>query len=412
MELHLLPLFIPILFLLVYLEWRHDNEERKVTGEKNYNLSSSITNISFGMIERVFDVFFFLGLIFVFNFIESSIGLFNIQLNSVLPWILCFLILDFVIYWFHRSGHMINILWGAHVTHHQCEEFNLTVAFRNSVFPHIFRSVYMLILPVLGFPGEMIIICLTISGIWQFCIHTKHINRLGFLERFMMTPSHHRVHHGRNPLYIDKNFGGFLIIWDKLFGTFQEEVEEVQFGITEQVEHNNPLVAMTHVWKDILKVSSTKKSFLQRIKLWFQTPGAFYEENMTVLDKSKELAFAKRPNKRVQKYQVLHLSVTAAILLYFLVYVEYFSAIGMATCIIFIVVSVINISLLPTNKDWVRKLERYRLLSFVLLPLLFKSGVLFILGGVIVLCSMRRNLMKELTDVAAFKTKSFQKDFL
>lgn len=397
MSIHLLPLFIPLLFILVFLEWKHDMEERKETGKASFNFQSSLTNISFGMIERVFDVFFFLALMGLFNYISANFGLFTFSKSSVLSWLACFVLLDFVIYWFHRSGHTINLLWGAHVTHHQCEEFNLTVAFRNSIFPHIFRSVYMLILPFLGFSGEMVIICLTISGIWQFGIHTKHIKKLGFLEWFMMTPSHHRVHHGRNPLYIDKNFGGSLIIWDRLFGTFQEEIEEVDFGITDKKSYNNPLEAMTHVWTDILFVAKGKKSFREQFAIWFQTPARFYSENEAKLATKKSAIQIKEANPRLKKYQLLHISVIAGLLLYFLVFVEFFTGLEKGLTIAFIVVSVINITMLSSNSELVKSIEKYRLLSMLMIPLIVKSGLLFIIAGVVVLCSIRRELAR--TDV-------------
>ena len=394
MSIHLLPLFIPLLFLLVYLEWRHDVNERKETGQSNFDFQSSLTNISFGMIERIFDVFFFLGLIAVFNYIQSAVGLFDIQINHVFAWISCFFLLDFIIYWFHRSGHTINLLWGAHVTHHQCEQFNLTVAFRNSIFPHIFRSFYMLILPILGFPGEMIIICLTVSGIWQFCIHTKHINKLGILEKFMMTPSHHRVHHGKNPIYIDKNFGGFFIIWDRIFGTFQEEIGEVEFGITSYVQHNNALIAMTHVWKDIAHISSQKKNIFSAIKLWFQSPYRFYtdiEEQLNLT--TKEVKKKQAVSARTKKYQFFHIVIIAFLLMHLLVFIEFYNPVEKFFSMSFIVFSVLNVSLLYAQNSLVQSLEKYRLLGFILIPLLLQSGILFIIGGVIVLCSIRRELI-------------------
>jgi sterol desaturase/sphingolipid hydroxylase (fatty acid hydroxylase superfamily) len=390
MNIHILPLFIPLLFLLVYLEWMHDIKESRESGKKNFKFQSSITNITFGILERIFDVFFFFAVVAVFNLVKEKIGIFSIEFHHVFAWLTCFVFLDFIIYCFHRSGHTINLLWGAHVTHHQCEEFNLTVAFRNSIFPHIFRAFYMLILPILGFPGEMIIICLAISGLWQFCIHTKHINKLGILEKFMMTPSHHRVHHGKNPMYIDKNFGGFFIIWDRLFGTFQEEIEEVEFGITDEVQHNNALVAMTHVWKDIIKISSGKNSFLARCTLWFQSPSQFYKDNELMLKTTTSQKSKKRNvSKKTIKYQVLHMIIVTLSMMHFLVYVEFYTPLLKVFAILFILVSVVNVSLLYTNNSYVRQIENYRLIVYMLVPILLKSSILFMIGGIVIIVSFR-----------------------
>ena len=155
------------------------------------------------------------------------------------PWIYWTALLfaeDFMFYWLHRVDHYCRLFWAVHVTHHSSEEFNLTVGFRSSVFQPLYRFIWFIPLPLLGFKGEDVMLMYAITQIYGILIHTQYVKKLGPLEWFMSTPSHHRVHHGKNIKYLDKNMGMIFIFWDRLFGTFQEEEEEVEFGLTKNLE--------------------------------------------------------------------------------------------------------------------------------------------------------------------------------
>ncbi len=283
MNIHYLPVLIPILFLMIWLEWQHNKEEHPDT----FRFESTVLNICCGIIERVFDLYIYIGIYFLFNFLQSYFGLFELAQYRWWQWLLCFVGVDFLVYWYHRGGHVINFLWASHVTHHQCEEFNLSVAFRNSVLPNIFRAIWLSSLAILGFPAEMIIISLTVSGLWQFCLHTTVIDKLGPLEYILSTPSSHRVHHGQNEQYLDKNFGGFFIIWDRLFGTYAPEIEPVKYGITNGFDSVSPVKAYFHVWKDLFLMHQKAKTFSEKINIWFGTPADFYTSYKNELPKKQ-----------------------------------------------------------------------------------------------------------------------------
>lgn len=201
-----------------------------------------------------------LNYFFKFKFVEIS--------NQYAYWGVLLIAQDFMYYWLHRVDHYCRMFWAVHVTHHSSEEFNLTVGFRSSVFQPLYRFIYFIPLALLGFKGIDIMFIYSATQIYGILIHTKTVNKLGVLEYFMSTPSHHRVHHASNVKYLDKNMGMVFIIWDKLFGTFvaEDEKENVVFGLTENIKTYHPLKMVFHEWiniaKDLKKPSSLKAKFM------------------------------------------------------------------------------------------------------------------------------------------------------
>ena len=176
--------------------------------------------------------------------------------NVVVYWVLLIILEDFLYYWLHRFDHEIRLFWAVHVTHHSSEYLNFTVGFRSSVFQPLYRFFYFIPLALLGFSPIDIAFIYSATQIWGILVHTKLIRKMGWLEYFLVTPSHHRVHHASNPKYLDKNMGMFLIIWDKMFGTFQAELAEseyepIRYGLTKPVEKVNIGTIIFHEWQSI-----------------------------------------------------------------------------------------------------------------------------------------------------------------
>jgi sterol desaturase/sphingolipid hydroxylase (fatty acid hydroxylase superfamily) len=167
--------------------------------------------------------------------------------TSPLAWAVLLLADDFVFYWAHRVSHVCRFFWATHEAHHSSEQFTLTTALRQP-WTHLPVVLFWLPLPLLGFRPEMILVAHTISLIYQYWIHTELIGRLGPLEWVLNTPSHHRVHHGSNARYLDRNYAGILIVWDRLFGTFQVEDEPVVYGLTKPLERRDILTVAFHEW--------------------------------------------------------------------------------------------------------------------------------------------------------------------
>jgi sterol desaturase/sphingolipid hydroxylase (fatty acid hydroxylase superfamily) len=231
---------IPFFFLLIFLEIIYCLVKRK----SYYRLNDSIADLSTGIGNQLSGIIFKSFTLFGYIYLYQNFRIYTFDLStpltSFISWILAFLIYDFFYYWSHRMSHEWNLFWASHVVHHSSEEFNLTVALRQPALG-IFNWIFYLPMAIVGFSPEFFLLHGQINLIYQFWIHTRTIGRLGFLELFLNTPSHHRVHHGRNPKYIDKNYGGILILWDKIFGTFQGEEEEPAYGIKYPIKTWNPL---------------------------------------------------------------------------------------------------------------------------------------------------------------------------
>lgn len=195
--------------------------------------------------------------------------------NPVVYWIALFIAEDFMYYWLHRIDHYCRLFWAVHVTHHNSEEFNLTVGFRSSVFQPLYRFIYFIPLSLLGFKGIDIMFIYSATQIYGILVHTQTIKKMGFLEHVLVTPSHHRVHHASNVKYLDKNMGMVLIIWDKLFGSFQKEDENdpVRYGLTKNINTNNPGKVVFHEWANIINDLKRKVSFKSKLMYVIGPPG-------------------------------------------------------------------------------------------------------------------------------------------
>jgi len=212
---------------------------------------------------------FILNYFFQFAFFDWSTS------NVILYWSVLVVAEDFMYYWLHRIDHFCRFFWAVHVTHHSSEEFNFTVGFRSSVFQPLYRFVYFIPLALFGFRGIDIMFIYSATQIFGILAHTQTINKLGFLEYIIITPSHHRVHHGSNVRYLDKNMGMLLVFWDKLFGTFQaeEESDPVKFGLTENIGTYHPIKMVFHEWRNIFKDLQKESSFKAKLMYVFGPPG-------------------------------------------------------------------------------------------------------------------------------------------
>jgi sterol desaturase/sphingolipid hydroxylase (fatty acid hydroxylase superfamily) len=268
-DLSYIHLAIPVFFLLIGLELGIARLlERDV-----YRLNDSINDLSCGILQQLADVFLKTVLFAAYLWLYQGHRLFAVPSDAPWAWLACFLGVDFLYYWFHRFSHVVNAGWAAHVVHHQSEEMNLAVALRQGAFQQAFSWVFYLPLAVLGFPPLMFLAVSSFNTLYQFWIHTRLIGRLGPLEWVLNTPSHHRVHHGRNPKYLDRNHGGTLIVWDRVFGTFQAEEEEPVYGITTPLRSWNPVWANLHYWADLVRDARRMRRRVDRLRLFWKHPG-------------------------------------------------------------------------------------------------------------------------------------------
>lgn len=265
MDLNPIVLSIPIYFLLIGIEL----VVQFISRESIYRLNDAVTNISCGITQQVTNAFLKVALIAVYAVVFQHLALFTIA-PSWWSYCLLFVLVDLCYYWAHRMSHEISLFWGGHVVHHQSEDYNLSVALRQGSFQVIWTTPFYLPLAVIGFDTLSFVYISALVTIYQFWIHTEKIGKLGPLEWVLNTPSHHRVHHGRDPKYIDKNHAGVFIIWDRLFGTFQEEEEKPTYGVTVPLNSWNPVwVNVQHyagLWQQLKACQSWKDRWFTLIK--------------------------------------------------------------------------------------------------------------------------------------------------
>ncbi|MEL4254711.1 sterol desaturase family protein [Shewanella xiamenensis] len=270
----LLLVLAPLFFVCILLEWYFGDRRQKLPVSARYYPKEVLCNFSLAAMHQGMDI---LAGLLIAKLYLAVFGwkLFDIQMGPF-SFVLLMIAQDFCYYWFHRASHRVRWMWAAHVVHHSSENMNFSTAFRQSLmYPFAGMWVFWLPLVILGFDPNWVVFVVLLNLGLQFFVHTQAVKKLGPLEWLFNTPSHHRVHHGRNPQYIDKNYAGILIIWDKLFGTFVPEEETVIYGITKPVNSFNPLKVTFSEWRDMFsEVTARGLTLLERFKILFAPPAS------------------------------------------------------------------------------------------------------------------------------------------
>lgn len=358
MQLNYLALAVPFFCSLMLLEYYLSVKKEK---RENFHFHEVIANLNVGIAERLSDLFTTGLFYFFFAWLYREFAVFDIKPTAI-TWIALFLFTDLLWYWYHRFGHEVNIFWGVHVVHHQSDDFNFTVAARITVFQAAARSLFWAFLPILGFPPEMITLLLMIHGTYPFFTHTQLVGKLGWLEYFLVTPSHHRVHHSSNPEYLDKNYGDVLIIWDKMFGTFKKEETKAVYGLT------SPLKSSSFLWQHF--------HFLLEMAVAFKRAGSLKEKWRVIFGKPDDIDPRIRPmlerklskqktqsahSQGLQNYIVIQ-TILSLVLLFFAILLEHYLSTPQLICIgLFIILSLITTGAMLEQKRWIFLLEIGRL---------------------------------------------------
>lgn len=241
-------------------------------GRRVYRLSAAVSDLSCGITSQLCNIFT-AGLgVSVYLFFFDNLRLLDLSPSAASTWLLAMLGVDFFYYWWHRLSHEVNVLWAAHVVHHHSEDLNLAVALRQALFTNITAIPFSVPLALLGVPPLVYFAARALNTLYQFWIHTELIDKLGPAERLINTPSHHRVHHAINPQYLDKNYAGILIVWDKLFGTFEPEAERPVYGVVKPLRSLSPLWANLHHYVEIARVAAAAPTWRGRLYAWVAPP--------------------------------------------------------------------------------------------------------------------------------------------
>ncbi len=371
MNLNPIVLSIPIFFLLIGIELAVE----RFSHRKLYRLPDAIANLSCGITSQLSGLFLKVLAIGVYEVIFSNFALLHLE-KSWMYWVALFFLVDFAYYWAHRMSHQINLFWGGHVVHHQSEEYNLSVALRQSSFQTVWTFAFNLPLAFLGFETLDFALMSALNTLYQFWIHTETINKLGFLEYFLNTPSHHRVHHGRDPKYIDKNHAGTLIIWDKMFGTFQPEEEKPTYGITKPINSWNAVWANFSHYVEMGKDLKRIDNWGDKVKYLFKKPGWLPESlggyrAAPEVDKDNYRKYDTPAPVSLNYYVLFQYVLCLVGTGLFLFKQAEFQLIEKVFFSVIISIVVVNSGVLFENKLWVRWVEWGRILLYPSLLILF-----------------------------------------
>lgn len=267
-----LPIALPLFALALILESAISRfQQRELYEGKDFLVSMSMLVLS-----GIVDLMPKLAAIVVFYYLHELTPLRDVVQRQWWAWVLIFFLDDFVYYWFHRANHEVRIFWAGHVPHHSSNKLNFGTALRQGVGERIHKYFFWLPLPLLGFDAVMIFTMISLNLIYQFWVHTELVSRLPkFIEAVFNTPSHHRVHHGSNTAYLDRNHGGVLIIWDKCFGTFAKEqtIEPVIYGLTKNINTYNPIKVAASEYVNLMRDVVRAKNWLDKARYIFLAPG-------------------------------------------------------------------------------------------------------------------------------------------
>jgi sterol desaturase/sphingolipid hydroxylase (fatty acid hydroxylase superfamily) len=264
-----IALAVPVFFVAILVE----AGAARLLKRDVYGFDDAIASLSCGVLQQAVDVCLKLVTGYLYLRLYQAGHLLTLAEWSWPAWAAAFVGFEVMYYWFHRWSHRINLAWGAHSPHHQSEEYNLTTALRQGSFETWFSWLCYLPLAILGVPPLTFLVTWQLGTIYQFWVHTRLIGDLGPLESLLITPSAHRVHHAKNPSYIDKNYGAVLVLWDKLFGTYTRETEPVVYGTVHELRSWNPVTANLDHWTQLWQQMGRIRDWRDKLKLWFMPPG-------------------------------------------------------------------------------------------------------------------------------------------
>jgi sterol desaturase/sphingolipid hydroxylase (fatty acid hydroxylase superfamily) len=261
----------PVFFALIGLELL----VARLRGRTAYRVNDAISSIGLGVISQVVGVFGKLLSIGIYAWVAAHLAPVRLPADSVLVWLLALLAYDFLYYWLHRAGHEVNILWAAHVVHHQSEHYNLSTALRQTGSGVLLGWLFYLPMALAGIPVQVFVVVALIDLLYQFWVHTEQVGRLGWFDRVFCSPSNHRAHHAVNERYLDRNYGGILIVWDRLFGTFVEEdaADPPVYGTRAPLRSWNPLWANAEVYWAAAKDMWHARRWRDKLLVWLKPPG-------------------------------------------------------------------------------------------------------------------------------------------
>jgi sterol desaturase/sphingolipid hydroxylase (fatty acid hydroxylase superfamily) len=353
-----IALAVPFFFVLIGIELLVARRR----GRAVYRFEDALTNLGCGVTQQIIVLFVNGALFGVYLWLYNHARIVDLGRHPVVAWLVAFVGVDFIYYWWHRTSHRVNLLWAAHAVHHQSEDYNLAVALRQAVLTPFTSLPFSLPLALIGIPPLAFIAADSLSTLYQFWIHTELVGRLGPLEAVLNTPSHHRVHHARNPEYIDRNYGAILIIWDRLFGTFALERAAPVYGITKPFRSFNSIWAQIHPVVDVVATSLRAPRLRERLRVWLAPPERTFgwetPPHALPLDAAK---FSVQVAPRLRRYLWINFALVIAATFVLMMWSERLPSLKLVCGAALILFAIVSIGGLVEGKRWARLLEVARL---------------------------------------------------
>jgi len=258
------PLFLLLICIELWVGLRR--------GRNTYRLNDALSSIGLGMLSQLVGVLTTVFTLGIYVWVFEHAALLQLSASSIWVWGLGLLLYDFLYYWHHRFGHTTALFWAAHAVHHQSEDYNLSTALRQTSSGWLAGWIFYLPMAVIGFPPLVFVVVALIDLLYQYWVHTQQIGRLGWFDRWFCSPSNHRVHHAVNDPYLDRNYGGILIIWDRLFGSFQVELdaEPCVYGTRDALRSWNPVRANWQVYGELLRKTRRATGLRDKLRVWWE----------------------------------------------------------------------------------------------------------------------------------------------
>ncbi|PXV59003.1 Sterol desaturase/sphingolipid hydroxylase, fatty acid hydroxylase superfamily [Dyella jiangningensis] len=362
----------PVFFALIALELL----VAKLRGRCVYHSSDAINSLGLGVISQIVAVFSKLLTLGIYAWCVQHLALFALPANSVWVWVTALVFYDFCYYWLHRAGHEVNILWAAHVVHHQSEDYNLSTALRQTGSGVLLGWLFYLPMAVVGYPLEVFVVVALIDLLYQFWVHTELVGRLGWFDRVFCSPSNHRAHHAVNDRYLDRNYGGILILWDRLFGTFIEEDDSDPpvYGTRSPLRSWNPLWANAEVYWATAKDAWHARRWRDKLLVWIKPPGwrpadVAQRFPKPAFDIGRE-RYLPVLSRGLTVYSLLQFALLLGMAVQFLDLAKHLAAVELVGYAVFLVLSLSALGALTEGRRVGVALELVRLLVTAAIPLL------------------------------------------
>ena len=348
---------LPIFFIAIAFEVWLLHRKKKLA---LYDLADALTSAHMGIFMLIFSVFINVA---VYTVVYDNFRLAEWPMDSIVLWVLALLFYDFCYYWVHRLGHEVSFVWASHIVHHSSEYYNLSTAIRQTASGKAVVWIFYLPMALMGVPPKMFVIVGLIDLLYQFWVHTELVGRMGWFDRVFVSPSNHRVHHGQNDYCIDKNYGGLLVIWDRMFGTVAEERvgEKITYGVRKPLQSYNILWGNLHYYVDLWKLAGQTKGWRAKLGVWMAPPGGWTDQPIEHFDEKNFTRFA--PSSTLRGYA----AAQSAVLLIFAVHciagagnLPLAQGLGYG---VLLGLSYMSIGLMLQGTSWARSLELVRVLG-------------------------------------------------